>query len=120
MSSLEELFQAQNQGSNELKHLEVLRDLADAKKQKVLSELSDDEIRALMRLLTISTTLKEIYGYEIFDMNAFIDRLLLLRANKDRKRALEIVDAFKSDRNTNLERSIFRRGMGGSGGVGLS
>lgn len=104
-------------GSGDSKHLEVLKDLANEDKQKILSELSEDEIRIFTRLKALSNLLKRKYKTDVLPVEAFLDSFLLLRVNKNRQRAKEIVEAFTSDRINRSENALFKR-MGGMGGAG--
>lgn len=114
MTDLTDLLSTSSQSSGEMKHLEVLRDLANEDKQKILSELDENEIRIFTRLKALSNLLKKRYKVDVLPVETFLDSFLLLRVNKDRKRAKEIVEAFTSDRNRNSENIALRKmGMGG-------
>jgi len=108
----------QSSGFGEAKHLEVLKDLANEDKQKILSELGEDEIRIFNRLKALSNLLKKRYKVDVLPVEAFLDSFLLLRVNKDRKRAREIVEAFNSDRIGRSENAVFKR-LGGMMGGGF-
>lgn len=100
------------------KNYEALKELTKDDNIKLLSELSDNEIKELTRLTFLSTLLNAKYTNEkgkpiqIIDIKFFIDTFLQLRVNKDRKRAGEFVQAFGSPRVDNIERSA-QRGAGG-------
>jgi hypothetical protein len=108
----------QFQGSDQQKNYEILKELTKGDNVKMLSELSDNEIKELTRLTFLSLLLNQKYRDEkgrliqIIDIKFFVDTFLQLRVNKDRKRAGEFVQAFGSPRVDNIERSA-QRGAGG-------
>lgn len=119
MTELTDLLQSSHMQSSESKHLEVLKDLADEDKQKILSELSEDEIKVFTRLKALSNLLKKRYRMDVLPVETILDSFLLLRVNKDRKRAGEIVSAFTSDRIARSENTMMRRMMGGGNSGGF-
>lgn len=104
-------------GDGQGKNYEVLKELTKEDNIKLLSELSDNEIKELTRLLFLSNILNRKYrdakGHfiQIIDLQYFVDIFLKLRVNKDRKRAGEFVNAFTSPRIDQMERNAQRAGM---------
>jgi hypothetical protein len=105
---LSTLFTSSMPNSDQGKYLEIVKEMFDKSKTKLISELDDREIRAFTRIEFLASLLKRKYGVQVLDVASLVENFLQFRVSRKRKSRGEFVESITGDRASRAENSVLR------------